>query len=223
MKQQITNAHCKSVSQRGLAVLAAFTMLGGAASVAHAGFTVDVGYADDIRPSPFFPNPWKGNAGVIFEGDATPGNIDTGAIKINNTGPGSIAFNSMTVDGFGNGASFNLWSAQVIPAGESLILIQTSGQNFDSSDQVGNPAAIPQVHLTIDGTLSTFADTAQVLNTEGTDHLAAAGLNESHQWRPIGTFGGQGGVPETSGWSVLAFAALGLMGFSRFTRKSANA
>jgi hypothetical protein len=93
-----------------------------------------------------------------------------------------------------------------------MIFTQTGSYNFDSSDdEGGNPGAIPQVHLKISNVTTTYFDTAQVLNTEGTDALALAGLNESHQWRPIGTFGGQAGVPlPAAAWGGLALmAALG--------------
>jgi hypothetical protein len=199
--------------QRCLFTIAGLLALSLAAAAHAADYTVNVGYADDIRPSPFFPVPWEGSPNTVFQGgDSGPGTTDTGAIQIVNTSGGPLSFNSMTVDGFGDGSSFNLWSPVTIPAGDSLILEQTASNNFDTSDDEGsNPNAIPAVHITIGGVTTTFFDTAQVLNTEGTDHLGGANLNESHQWREIGTFGGQAApLPSTAcgGLALLAGAAI---------------
>jgi hypothetical protein len=180
---------------------------------------VQVGYADDIRPSPFFPVPWSGGANVaLFAGTGSP--QDSGAIRIINNGPGDFTILSLTVDGFGNGDVAALWSSFfpfVLHAGQSAIFEQTStGNNFDSSDwQGGGPStAIPVVHLTTSLGVQNLPDTAQVLNTEGTDHLAAAGLNESHQWRDIGTTGGQAGTPEPASLTLLGIGIAGMAGYS---------
>ena len=77
------------------------------------------------------------------------------------------------------------------------------------------------VHLVIDGTNYDLADTAQVLNTEGTDHLAQAGLNESHQWREIGTFGGQPGVPEPGALAMLGGMLIAPAGWLLRRRRAA--
>src|SRR5271166_3568649 len=40
-------------------------------------YSVSVGYADDLRPTPFFPNPWCGGANVALfasSGDIAPCN-----------------------------------------------------------------------------------------------------------------------------------------------------
>jgi hypothetical protein len=176
---------------------------------------VDVGYADDTHVGSFFPSPWGVGGTVQYQNGMTTG-VDAGAIKINNTGVTSISIDDLTIDGFGDGAVFHIWGSnggggilaggQVLAPGMSAIFTQTAQYNFDSSDDQGsNTSAIPVVHVTIDGVAAAYMDTAQILNTEGTDHLASS--NEDHQWRPIGTFGGQAApLPST------AFAGMVLMG-----------
>jgi hypothetical protein len=203
-----------SVSKCGAMVAAVLGLLLGTNGSAKADFAVQVGYADDLRPSPFFPSPWQGSPNVVFVG-ASP-NIDAGAVRIDNTGPAAFTIQNMVVDSFGDGASFAIWGGSLpltLNPGQMAIFTQTTQYNFDTSDDQGsNPNALPQVHITIGGVTSTFVDSAQVLNTEGTDHLAASGLNESHQWRPIGTFGGQS-APEPSALALAGTGVLGLIGY----------
>ena len=210
-----------NIIKLSLAKLATVVLVVGASSVAHASsYDVQVGYADDLRPSPFFPNPWQGGTNVdVFAGGQTAG-YDAGAVRIINTGATPITFDGMTVDSFGDGASFTIWNAfigSVILPGHSMILTQTTSYNFDSSDDEGsNPFAIPRVVLDINGSTSNFFDTAQVLNTEGTDHLGANGLNESHAWRDIGTFGGQGAPDTGYTFGLLFLSLIALFGATRF-------
>ena len=202
---------------KSLASLAFGAMLTFWGASAYASYVVQVGYADDLRPSPFFPIPWSGGALVdTFAGGQTAG-YDAGAIRIINTGATTITFNSLIVDSFGDGTVYNIWSGyagSTIAPGHSMIFTQTTSYNFDSSDNQGGDftaSAIPRVILGLDSLATVnFFDTAQVLNTEGSDHLAAAGLNESHQWRDIGTFGGQAGVPEPEAIVLLGLGFAGL-------------
>ena len=65
--------------------------------------------------------------------------------------------------------------------------------NFDTSDTPASEkgsTSTPIIHLMLNGVMQTFTDTAQVLNTSGTDlgNLNPA-INESVQWRLIGTTG----------------------------------
>jgi hypothetical protein len=194
-----------------------------ATSPARADFQVNVGYADDLRPSPFFPNPWKGSPNVTFVG--TSPNIDAGAVRIDNTGATAITIQNLVVNGFGDGASFGIWGGSlplILNPGEMAIFTQTTQYNFDTSDDEGsNPLAQPQVHVTIDSVTSDFTDSGRVLNTGGTD-LAANGSNESFQWRPIGTFGGQA-APEPSTFALAGLGALGLVGYGLRRRQRAVA
>jgi hypothetical protein len=190
------------------------TVLGAAAN---ASYLVQVGYADNLRPSPFFPSPWLGDPTVdTFAGAAA--SIDAGAIRVVNTGSTNIVFDGLTVDSFGDGASFTLWNSfigSVITAGHSMIFTQTWSYNFDTSDDEGsNPFAIPRVVLAIDGLTHAYLDTAQVLNTDGTDSLAARNLNESYQWREIGTYRGQAAVTEPTPFLLFGVGLVGL-GMSR--------
>ncbi len=195
------------------------------ADLAQASYVVQVGYADNLRPTPFFPSPWSGGANVDFFDGAGP-SFDAGAIRVINTGATSISFDGLTVDSFGNGASYNIWNGSIgnsILAGHSAIFTQNAGFNFDTSDNEGsNPLAIPRVTIKIDTISKNFFDTAQVLNTEGDDHLAQQGLNESHQWREIGTFGGQSGnVPD--GGSTLGLLGLALTGIAILRGRTSKA
>ena len=159
--------------------------------------SIYVSYAETERPGIYFPNPWRGSPNTVFFGSVGPF-YDAGAVLILNNGPGDVTLGpGATVDGFLNGASFQLWDSYigagaVIHPGQNLILTQTaaSGTNFDTSDQpiqFTPSAAIPVIHLTLNGVAQTFADTAQIINAGGYDAGDINGHDESVQWRPIGT------------------------------------
>jgi uncharacterized membrane protein/transglutaminase-like putative cysteine protease len=162
--------------------------------------SVQVGYADNLRANPFFPNPWQGSPDTAFVGNSssTPGSDDTGAILIINNTAFPITVNDVTVTMPG-GQRFDLWGSNVVPAGGNLILAQTNGYNFDTSDfgtlpfpqtyPDGETAHAAHIDITLNGVqLPTYLDTGHVLTTGGSD-LATAGANESQNWRPIGTTG----------------------------------
>jgi len=110
-------------------------------------YSVQVGYADDLRAAPNFPSPWCGSPNVALfasVGDsACAGNgptWDDGAILITNTGTSPITINSLTVlepnDWCGSGGC-TIWGGYlpfVLAPGQQAIFAQTSGQNFDTSD-----------------------------------------------------------------------------------------
>jgi hypothetical protein len=238
--------------------LLASALIGGMAASAQAvvGVTVYVAYADNLRPNPFFPNPWNGSPNTIFLGSTVPGTIfDSGAIMLQNTTGAPVTVNDVFVAGFNNGATFDLWGTPgVLPNNAFMILTQTgtNDSQFDTSDMLNgftypdlnsgftpsNPfTGDPTVRVTIDGVPTTLADTGHILDTGGFDtatfgtdgsnfpfDAANFPLNESLQWRPIGTTGienpggdppptggGNGAVPEpvTAGLSAMALAALG--------------
>lgn len=178
------------------------------------GLTIDVGYADNLRSSPFFPNPWQGSPGVTFIGQSNGGFFDSGALLFINSGTTDITVSDVTVDGFTDGASYDLWGSFVVAAGKDVILAQTNGYNFDTSDQGGGPNSHPQALVTIGGVQTTYVDSGHVLDTGGTDP-GSVGQNESYQWREIGTYGGPG-APEPG---TMALCGIGLMGLAGFVRK----
>jgi len=154
---------------------------------------VFVGYADDLRAGAAFPNPWQGSPNVLFIGSRGPG-WDTGAIRIDNTSDVSLHIDSVGVDMQYGGIHYNLWGNFNIPAHQSAILAQTSGNNFDSSDpgylgcgQQVSPTdpRIPKITITAGGQSASYLDTAHILDTFGYDLACRA--NESLQWRPVGS------------------------------------
>lgn len=100
-------------------------------------FKVWVGYADSLRPSGFFPNPFAGAPGVVYSGLSTTLSLDSGAVRIDNTGSAPLTITGLTVTlNPGTGpVPFSLWSAPVTLApGQKALYAQTAQYNFDSSD-----------------------------------------------------------------------------------------
>lgn len=165
--------------------------------------TVSVGYADNLRPSGFFPTPWQGSPNTVFLGGGT--SFDAGAIRLDNPTDVPLPVDSVTVDLQRPGPTFNLWGAFTIPARGSAVLTQTAEFNFDTSDfpiepcgtvaPAGDPR-IPQVTISIGGQTTSLLDTGHVLDTNGYD-LACQSANESLQWRAIG-----GAPPGTAGGTI---------------------
>jgi len=110
------------------------------ATAAQADVTVFTGYADNLRPSGFFPTTWLGDAGVVSESSAAQ-SFDAGAIRILNTGGSAITVSNFTVTmNGGSGPTYNIWGSLLIGAGENGIFTQTVSYNFDSSDNAfGSP------------------------------------------------------------------------------------
>lgn len=117
----------------GMAILLAFF-----SAQANADYLkVWVGYADSLRPSGFFPDPFAGAPGVVYSGLSTTLSLDSGAVRIDNTGGTSLTVTGLTVTlNPGTGPiPFSLWSAPVtLVPGQKAIYAQTAQYNFDSSD-----------------------------------------------------------------------------------------
>src|ERR1017187_5880664 len=112
-------------------------------------YSVSVGYADDLRPTPFFPNPWCNGPNVALyatAGDLTPcngsGQWDSGAILITNTGASSITIQGLTVttpneSGGSCDSGCSIWTSYlpfVLAPGKQAIFAQTFSYNLDTSD-----------------------------------------------------------------------------------------
>jgi len=120
-----------------LAAIMAVCLIGLGATAAYADVNVFVGYADNLRPSGFFPSPWLFDPGVVSQ---TPDgqSLDTGAIRIDNTGATAVTISNFKVSNFNDGTVYAIWNSLVIPAGDTGIFTQTGSFNFDSSDNSGN-------------------------------------------------------------------------------------
>ena len=102
-------------------------------------FQVYVGYADNLRASGFFPSVWSGSPNVIFSGqDGSTLQIDTGAVRIDNTDTIPITIHNLTVSLNGGANIINLWGDVTLAPGQIGIYDQTAQYNFDSSDFSGN-------------------------------------------------------------------------------------
>ena len=111
---------------------------------------VFVGYADSLHATGFFPTPWYGSSGVIFEGCAPPSacTYDGGAIELVNSSGASVTINSVSVQLNAPGDTVscvvNLWPSNLtLAAGATLVDTQTAsgagsgcpaGGEFDTSD-----------------------------------------------------------------------------------------
>jgi len=201
-------------------------------SVASAGtLDVYVGYADGLRGSPNFPNPWCGSL-TITDGNCSAGytSWDSGAVLlVNNTG-GDLTLTSLTVNV--GGTVFDIWGAeiglgQVLHVGNDVALFENSGNNFDSSDvpiTCSPTGVIPIVHVGIGGSITDYNDSGMILNTGGIDPPSCGASNEALGWRLIGTTdfnntGNQIGVPEPITLSLFGAGLAGALAIRRRKKK----
>jgi regulation of enolase protein 1 (concanavalin A-like superfamily) len=159
---------------------------------------VSVAYYDDEHPNAMLPNPWNGSPNVTFWGGTTDGLFDTGAILIQNVSSQPVVIGpGLFVDNFANQARFQVWDSfigsgfKLLP-GHSLILAQTAGRDFDTSDTpiVNDPSQrnsfTPLIHITVNGQALVYVDVAQVLNAGGFDPGQSEGVSESAPWQAVG-------------------------------------
>ena len=169
---------------------------------------VFLGYADNLRANAnHFPTPWSGSPDVVFAGCTVGCTFDAGAARFVNNTPLAVTVNSVIIR-FGT-CAFDMWPhGTVLQPNQQFIVTQTasgaadgcdnSAGFFDTSDIGPNGASwagncsqsgvIPEIDVTIDGVLSTFNDTGQILNTGGFDLASCPnGSNESEQWTLVGS------------------------------------
>lgn len=96
----------------------------------------------------------------------------------------SITSVSVSVDT----STFSLWTFPVnLDVGQTLVLAQTSGFNFDTSDVLcGSPASVakcPSATVTVNGQI--FTDTSNVLTLKHVDPIGAA-FNEAQPYTSLG-------------------------------------
>jgi RHS repeat-associated protein len=156
--------------------------------------SVYVAYADNLRATAAFPNPWAGSPNVVFLGGGPV--YDAGALRFDNGTDAPIAVDRVSVDLQRPGPVFSPWGSFTVPAHGSVILTQSGLFDFDTSDFpiVGcggtlppHDPRVPKVTVTVGGVATDYFDTGHILDTGGYD-LACPG-NESLPWRLIGTTG----------------------------------
>ena len=206
---------------------------------------VYVGYADNLRPSGFFPTPWIGGPNVVSQSSSGL-SFDSGAVRLDNTGTTSITITNFTVvlrpaDG---PVSFSIWDPLTIAPGQIGIFTETNAYNFDTSDYgifgagplnitpqfplggCTNPADASQAALCManapvvsfdeNGNLIALNDTGHVLDTFGYDFInGSPDGNESINWNLIGTGVVRGGDAPEPSTIVLLTSGLLAVGFNR--------
>jgi hypothetical protein len=173
---------------------------------AQADLNVFVGYADSLRASGFFPNPWIGAPGVVSQ---TPGSetFDAGAIRIQNTGASAVTISGMTVFLNGGSTVFNFWNPLTIGAGQNGIFTQTSQYNFDTSD-FGSTFAIPGTERTVAGNngIGGCSSPAGIIAAAGaTAHCDSVipTVHFSVDGGPAGTFSDTGQILDTGNYDFI--------------------
>ena len=120
-----------------LSVAAAAACLFSASGLRADNLAVYVGYADNLRASPFFPVPWIGDPNVVTQSPANQ-TFDSGALRIDNTGTNAITITNLTVelDPTTSPTFFQIWAPLTIDPGQIGIFAQNNyiDTQFDTSD-----------------------------------------------------------------------------------------
>jgi hypothetical protein len=116
-----------------LASGAVFLALALSVTLSAGSISVYVAYADNLRPSGFFPTPWLGGTGVVSQ-SATAQSFDSSAIRVDNNTGASITISDFMTTFNAGAVMYNFWSPLVIPDGGHGIFTQTFSYNFDTSD-----------------------------------------------------------------------------------------
>jgi hypothetical protein len=162
-------------------------------------FATFVGYADNLRASPFFPvglctgDFWNGAAGNSATCMAET--MDSGAIMFENNGTTNLIITGLSVTNRPNDGPvmYNIWGTLnfTLKPGQNAIFTQTGSFNLDTSDNgfisstsptnncsLGPLASTalckmnaPVLVLTVNGSPVTLMDSAHVLDTGGFDSL----------------------------------------------------
>ena len=185
--------------------------------------TVFVGYADNLRPSGFFPSPFCGDASVTVcqAAPLVPGGMDAGAIRILDTSGAPITISNLTVTiNPGTGPIvFTLWSTATINPSDNAVFGQTGSFNFDTSDfgflgAVGIDASHPLGGCTNPGAL-TSAQAAECIANEPIVSFLANGtpLSFTDKGTILNTFGydfinGSSDGNESINWNVIGTAPI---------------
>ena len=229
-----------------LAMAAAFLF----ASPASAGsIDIFVGYADNLRPSGFFPTPWLGDAGVVSNSSAAQ-TFDAGAVRIDNNTGSAITIHNMTVKLDGGAFTFSFVDL-VIGAGQTGIFTQTFPFDFDTSDfgflpngigidgthPLGGCTNLGALNATQQAECAAFAptvsfdvvelaksisgtDTGHILDTFGYDFVCCSSDgNESINWNKIGSTPTRGGTAPEPLGALLVATGLLAAGFIRRRQK----
>lgn len=125
----------KSQLKNGLLGAVALTVAALASNQASATISVYVGYADNLRPSGFFPTPWLGGSGVVSQSSAAQ-TFDSGAFRIDNNGPSAISITNISVHFPSNNSTYQIWNDMSLNPGEIGIFAENNGNDtqFDTSD-----------------------------------------------------------------------------------------
>jgi YD repeat-containing protein len=203
---QVSAAGFVTATSPPVTVATGATVSAGTIALSQVSLAVYVGYADNLRPSGTFPDPWQGSPNAVFLGSGPL--FDAGAVRLDNATDQPLAVDKVIVDLQRPGGSplaflpppvFSPWGSFTVPAHGTVILTQEGFPNFDTSDYPivdcgqslipGDPR-VPKVTVVTGGVATDYFDTGHVLDTGGADRFyCVAGGNEALGWRLIGTTG----------------------------------